>query len=354
MIWDLPFQIGGIEVRNRIAFSPISFNWSVNGGVEEKLFDFYEQLVRGGCGMVVVGGVAIMPDGKGCDQSLCLYDEKYLESYCSLAEMMRRNGCFVSLQLMHVGGQGNPKFGAFPVSPSGVKCNATNIVPEILSIDKIRHIRERFIASAILAKCAGFHAVELHLAHGYFLHEFISEYTNRRTDEYGGDVKNRLRLVLEIISGIREKVPGLLMGVRVSGEDYIKGGINGGANKKLLPVLDNAGIAYFSITAGIYDTSKIKHKEMKKGEFFMYAREIKSMVSKPVIVGGKILDLDMAEEHLINHDCDMVSIGRGFIADPMMIEKTRKGQEFNRCTECEKCMYLRHGKKHLSCPVSDL
>jgi 2,4-dienoyl-CoA reductase-like NADH-dependent reductase (Old Yellow Enzyme family) len=193
--------------------------------------------------------------------------------------------------------------------------------------------------------------VELHLAHGYLLHEFLSEHTNKREDNYGGSLKNRVRLILEIISGIRKKAPDLIVGARVSGKDYIIDGINERINRKLLPILEDAGIEYFSVTAGIYDTSSLKHEAMKKGEFFAYSKKIKGMVNKVVISAGKILDMDSAEAHLKNGDCDMVAIGRGLISDPMMVNKVRSGQAFIRCLECDQCQYLRLGKKDLVCPV---
>jgi NADPH2 dehydrogenase len=253
--------------------------------------------------------------------------------------------------LMHVGGQGNPSFtGSTPVSPSGMKCSATGYPSRELSQDEIEGIRRRFIASARLAYRAGFRVVELHLAHGYLLHEFLSEHTNRRKDEYGGSAENRMRLIREIITGIRQAAPYLSMGVRISGEDYLPDGINRSVNRSYLPMLEEAGVAYFSVTAGIYETGRLKHEAMARGEFFDYARSVKFMVSRPVIGVGKILDLEAAEEHLARDDCDMVAIGRGQVADPFMIEKSAGCRPFNRCAECGQCQYLRAGTSEMSCP----
>jgi 2,4-dienoyl-CoA reductase-like NADH-dependent reductase (Old Yellow Enzyme family) len=354
VFWDSPVIIGDKQVKNRIVFPPVSGNWAdPNGFITQKILDFYTTVAEGGCGMVVVAGTAISSEAKGTDHAPILCEEKHLAGFSSLAERIRKKDCFASLQLMHVGGQGNPDFTSFyPVSPSGVKCETTGITPKILTTDQIKDIRDKFIASALLARRAGFNAVELHLAHGYLLHEFLSEYHNRRTDEYGGSFENRLHLVMDIIAGIREKIPDMIIGARISGEDYIDKGINEKVNRRLLPLLEQASVKYFSVTAGIYDTSKFKHEAMKRGDFFIYSRNIKLIVKSVVIGVGKILDLDSAEKHIKNNNCDMVAMGRALIADPMMIYKQKNNQKINRCIECDQCMYLRQGEKYMVCPVS--
>jgi 2,4-dienoyl-CoA reductase-like NADH-dependent reductase (Old Yellow Enzyme family) len=253
---------------------------------------------------------------------------------------------------MHVGGQGNPLFtGHRPKGPSRYFCKATGFESDELTHDEIKSLRDQFIHSAIMAEQAGFHAVELHLAHGYLLHQFLSSYTNKRKDAYGGSVINRFRLVKEIISGIKEKAPGLIIGTRISGEDYVPDGINQEENKMFIPKLEESGVAYFSVTAGIYDTSARKHESMNRGEFFGYARGIKQITHLPVIGAGKILEMESAERQLIEENCDIVAIGRGLIADPSMPDKATNGVAYQRCTECGRCQFLKHGEKELACPL---
>ncbi len=354
--WNTPIEIRGHRVKNRIVFPPINTNWaSENGEVTDRIISFYREVAEGGCGMIVVSGTAVSPDAKSTDRSLCLYDGKYLTGFMSLAESIKNEDCFTAIQLMHVGGQGNPKFtGHIPGSPSGVKCMAIGVESTVLSMQDIAGIRERFISAAKLAYRAGFDAVELHLAHGYLLHEFLSAHTNKRNDIYGGNLFNRARLVLEIINGIRAEAADIIVGARVSGEDFIRDGINENINRELLPMFQDAGIEYFSVTAGIYDTSRAKHEAMSKGLFFDYARGIKGIVKRPIIGVGKVLDLVTAENYLRKGNCDMVAIGRGLIADPMMVKKAIKNREFNRCIECGQCQFLRHGGKYLTCSVREL
>lgn len=354
-IWDTPIQIGNILVKNRIVFPPIASNWAnSDGSISNKILKFYEDISSGGGGMVVIEGTAISPEGKGISNSLCIYNEIHLSGLKSLSKIIQKNNCFDSIQLNHAGGQANPNFTGFePISPSGLECKATGFASRKLTIKEIIDIRDKFINSAIMADKSGFRAVELHLAHGYLLHEFLSKYANKRQDIYGGNIENRIRLHLEIISGIKEQAPALIVGVRVSGEDYLNEGINEKTNKKILPLFENAGIDYFSVSAGTYETSKLKHEAMARGEFFSYSRGIKKIVDKPVIGVGKVLDLKTAERHLKNNDCDLVAIGRGQIADSNMVNKTRNNQPINRCRECNQCSYLRFGRKDLCCPIRE-
>ncbi len=352
--WREPGMLGGVRVKNRIVYPPLSGNCArVDGGVSPDILSLYRRIAKGGCGVTVVSGAAVSNEGKGSDRTLCLYDrERHLAGYARLAAMVRREDCFAALQLMHVGGQGNPNYmGGVPVSPSGGHCSATGFDSRALTREETRVIRDDFVHAAVLASEAGFDAVELHLAHGYLLHEFLSRHSNRREDEYGGDLDGRVLLVSEIVSGIREAAPDLIIGARVSGHDYLADGLGPADNRELLPRLEAAGIAWFSVTAGVYETSEIKHREMKAGRFFDLARGIRSMVRSPVIGVGKVLDIEAAEAHLAAGDCDFVAMGRALLADPDLVVKVQQGRPHDRCIECHRCMYHRLGRQDLYCPV---
>jgi 2,4-dienoyl-CoA reductase-like NADH-dependent reductase (Old Yellow Enzyme family) len=354
-IWNTSITIGNIKIKNRIVFPPIGTSWAnPDGTAGPEVLQWYQEAAEGGCGMIVVEGSTISPDGKSSKRNLGIYDQKQVDGLKRIAETIKGNGCFASIQLLHAGGQANPEITGFEsISPSAISQSHTGTghASRAMTILEIDEIREKYIAATGLADRAGYQAVELHLAHGYLLHEFLSENTNKRTDRYGGSLANRSRLILEIISGIKQKSPDLIVGARVSGEDYLADGLNRKNNQHLLPLLEAAGLKYFSVTAGVYETSKAKHKAMGRGKFFKYSKEIKQIVAKPVIGVGKILDLKAAEEHLRNEDCDLVAIGRGLIADPKMIVKTNMKQPYNRCTECDECKYLARGRESLICPV---
>lgn len=348
-------SIGKIKLKNRIVFPPITTNWANKKGfVTKNIKKHYQAIANGGCGMIVVEGTTVSPEGKSVPRALCIYDESYLPGLETLSRIIHKQGSFASLQIAHAGGQANPEFTGYePFSPSamGKGITGTGYSSREMSLDEIEKIKNHFVESALLVARAGFDAAEIHLAHGYLLHEFLSPHTNKRGDSYGGNLENRIRLPLDIIHEIKKQNPNFLLGARISGEDYVEDGINEKANREILPLLESAGINYFSVTAGIYETSKLKHKAMKNGKFFEYSHEIRNIVKKPVIGVGKILDLDSAEKHLKNFDCDLVAIGRGLIADPEMINKIKQGKSFNKCIECDACSYLRFNKPNLTCPV---
>ncbi len=355
-IFNSPISLGNTLIKNRIAFPPLGCNWADQGGfVNEKIINHYREISRGGSGMVIVEGTSVSPEGNGTTNGIGLYNDSYLPGIKLILSELKKEKCFSSIQLLHSGGQANPNFtGHQPISPSGTTCNATGFPSHEMNLSEIEEIKNKFVYSAKLAASAGFDAVELHLAHGYLLHQFLSPYTNHRNDKYGGNLENRARLITDIIHEIKIQNPSLLLGARISGEDYIPSGINNEMNKTLLPLLENSGINYFSVTAGIYDTSKLKHEAMMRGDFFKYSKEIKEIVNVPVIGVGKILDLLTAEKHLYEQSCDIVAIGRGMLADPYMLKKFNRKEDYNRCSECNHCAYLRFGKKSVTCPVRGL
>ena len=353
-MWNSEIEIAGHKLKNRIMYPPLSSNWAEeDGSAPDKLIELYRGQAQGGVAAIVVEGTAICQQGKGCSHSLMLTGEQHLAGFSALADAINAENCFSAVQLMHAGGQANPeRTGMQAVSPSGVECKAIEVQSRALSLDQVKTIRDQFIYSAELAYRAGFKAVELHLAHGYLLHEFLSQLKNKREDQYGGDTAGKLRLHLEIIEGIRQRAPDLIVGVRVSGEDYLTDGITQPRNAELLPILEQAGVEYFSVTAGIYETAPTKHERMAQGEFFSYAHGIKSIVSKPVVGVGKVLGIEQADQQLLAGNCDMVAIGRGLLADPHMVKRALQEENGKSgCIECHACMYLKYGRQYLRCPI---
>ncbi len=353
-IWRTPIKIGNLQLKNRIVYPPLSSNWgTAKGEVTQKITNYYREQADGGCSMVIVEGTAVSLEGRGSSHSLCFAKDGQIPSFSEIAASIRQAGAIPGIQLLHAGGQANPMFTGFPaVSPSGVPCKAIETqAPHVLSVEEIAALRGQFAEAARRVADAGFMVIELHLAHGYLLHEFLSPHTNHRTDMYGGNAPNRARLIIEILEDLQKVSPRITVGARISGWDYLEDGISEPLNRELLPSLADAGVEYFHVTAGIYDTGELKHAAMKRGEFFDYARGVKSITTKPVIGVGKVLSIEQAEKHLEKGDCDIVAIGRGLLADPQMVNRALAGETYNSCIECRKCMYLRYGREYLKCPI---
>jgi len=352
-LWDTPLAVGADRVANRIVFPALSPNWAdAEGRGTPALEYFYDSVARGGPGMVIIAGTAVSPEGRGSDRTLCLYEAAHRPGLSRLLALVRAQGCLAAIQLMHAGGQANPAVtGLSPLSPSGIPCQALGNRPLAMTAEDIGRVRDRFVQAALWAQADGAQAVELHLAHGYLLHEFLSPRTNRRTDAYGGSPENRRRLVTEIITAIREAAPRLVVGARITGEDFLDGGLHTEDAARLAGALARSGLDYCSVTAGVYDAGPVKHQAMAAGRFFDYARTIRQAVSIPVIGVGRIGDIPAAESRLAAGACDLVAIGRGLVADPDMLRRFRRGETPVRCLECGRCMYLRQGYPDLDCPL---
>tara|TARA_B100000674_G_C37945392_1_gene964672 strand:+ start:1358 stop:2467 length:1110 start_codon:yes stop_codon:yes gene_type:complete len=357
-MWTDIIQIGNHTAKNRIVYPPISTNWGGTDGLPtEGTYKYYANQARGGCGFILVEGTAVAPEGKGSSNSLLIHNSIYkVEQYYSpIASAIREHGAIAYLQLMHAGGQANSqKTGQPAVSPSGIPCKSINSKPISLTTDDIYRIIDDFTYASVVAHHSGFDGVELHLSHGYLLHEFISARTNFRTDEFGGSsFKSRFKIVDLIIQSIREHSP-IDISVRISLDDFILGGISSQDYPAIAKILDNYPLSCIHTTCGIYDTSDIKHLKMSQGYFQDACKQFRQYVDSPVITVGNIMTIEEAEILLNDDVCDLVSIGRAQLADPFLVQKTLSKQKINSCTKCKKCMYLKYGREMLKCPIRDL
>lgn len=347
------YNISGMELKNRIVVPPICFNYATKTGIpSERLVECYRALAEGGCSMIVIGGTAVCDQGKGTDRNIVLQTDESLDRIKEIISICHQYDVRIGMQFHHAGGQANPVFtGMEAVSPSGTFCKAIGVQSRELTVEEIQVIKHDFISSALKTYQLGADFVEIHCAHGYLLHQFLSRYTNQRTDNYGGSFENRVRLICEILESIREKTElPFKIGIRISGEDYLENGINFEENKKIIELIGN-NVDYVSVSAGIYETSARKHEAMRRGEFFEYSSGIKSITDKPVIGVGKIYSIQEAESMLLANKCDLVAVGRAQIADPNFVSKSFANKTVNECIECDGCSFLRDGKEHVDCPI---
>jgi NADPH-dependent 2,4-dienoyl-CoA reductase/sulfur reductase-like enzyme len=234
-----------------------------------------------------------------------------------------------------------------------------------LAHGEIEEIIEAFGLAAKRAKQAGFDGVEIHGAHGYLINQFMSDYTNRRTDAYGGDIHQRMRLPLSILGRVREYVgDDYPVGFRMNGSDYLETKEEEPKAKgMILPIaiemariLEKNGIDYLHISAGIGETAENACQPMyfPQGYNVYLAEEIKKEVTVPVIAVGSITDPDMAEEIVSKGRADLVALGRALIADPHFCEKARLGRKDDilRCIRCNECAYRTGSLKKLKCSVN--
>lgn len=353
--------LGDNKIKNRIVSSPISTNMANNdGSVSENIISYFGNLASNEVGMVTVGASSVSKEGGDALNGMHIGQKIHEEGLSKLANNIQNNDSTPAIQIFHVGAQGNTNYSKERiVGPSKYIVPDIGIEAEVLEIDEILKIENEFVDGIIQAFDCGFKLVEIHLGHGYLLHEFMSSHMNKRSDEYGGDKTNRLRIVTNILSKLNHKSKSITknMGARISADDFIKGGLNLKENKNLINLLDENNFAYYSVTAGIYETAKQKYIQMKEGSYWEYAYNLKKMTKTPVIAQGNITSVEMGETLLKKKMCDLFGMAQALIADPALVKKSFNSQESKiipclahlKVGSCHRCRYLKQKDLTFDC-----
>jgi len=355
-----PFKIGTMKLKNRIVMPPMGTNFSTEDGlVTQRLKNYYVERAKGGVGLIIVEGAYVEPRGKGSIRQLAVDHDNKIPGLRELATAVQAKGAKIALQLFHGGRQSHSSIiGTQPVSASEVPCHLTGETPRALTLTEIKDVVEAFAEAARRAKESGFDAVEIHGAHGYLINQFLSSLTNRRIDQYGGDVKKRTRFLLEILERVRKKVgddyPVLC---RINGDDYIEGGITLEEAKTIAKMLEAGGVDALHVSGGIYDSSvpvTTAPMALSRGIMVHLAAGIKEVVNVPVIAVGRINDPELADEILREGKADLVSMGRALLADPYLPQKAAIEvlDEINRCTACDECISKLFFNEDIVCSIN--
>lgn len=343
-----PIKIGGISIPNRFARSATNEYLTDSGDfVTDRLAELYERLAKGGVGLIITGYAYVRNDGKSSPRQAGIYDDKFISAYKRITDRLKPYGSKIVLQIAHGGRQSRPELcEGTPLGPSPVTDKSTGITPREMEVEDILDIIRCFGLAARRAREAGFHGVQLHAAHGYLLSQFISPYTNRRGDEWGGGVKNRARALLETLKECRRQVgedyPIL---VKLNSEDSLPGGLEITEAVEIAKMLDKAGIDAIEVSGGMIESwpssarPDIDSPE-KEGYFASNAQEIKKAVSVPIICVGGIRSLKVMESIVSNGKADMVSMSRPFIREPDLVEKFKKKLSTkSACISCNQCWH---------------
>lgn len=357
-----PGQIGALDLRNRIVFPALESSFAEpDGSAGDRIIRYYEERACGGCGLIITGLTRI-DDSTGCTSptQLSAADPRYIPGLRRLSDAVHSHGCRLFLQLFHPGHQtysrlnGGRLYAASPV-PNAV----FGEVPESLSQAQIQEIIRRFCFSAQIAKESGADGVEIHSAHGYLLNQFLSPRTNLRTDEYGMNAAGRLRFLTEVILAVRRTVgPDYPISVRINGEEYIAGGIRKEDAVSIAQYLDHLPVDCLNISSGVFETAWTMAEPSSFAEGWKQdlARDIRAVVTHPVIAVNTVRHPAFAESLLESGVCDFVAVGRGQLADPFWAEKARRGEDLSirTCTGCLECLHRLLELKPVSCSVNPL
>lgn len=354
-----PIKLGNKLLKNKIVCSPVGINMSeTDGRITNKEIDYFENLSKNNLGMIIVGNATVSNMGKGTLNEIVIGKPFHLPQLKKLANTIKQYDTVACIQIAHKGAQGNSKYtGERVVGPSKYIVPDIGIEAEVLTIDEIKEIEDEYVNAIVQADEAGFDFIEIMAAHGYLMHQFLSEHTNKREDEYGGSETNRLRFLKNIIEKVKNKVDTSKLAAKITGNDFLPKGLNFKKIGFLVDMLDSYKFAYYQVTAGIYETAKQKYIHMKKGAYWEYAKELKKLTKTPVMAQGGITSLEEGEKILLNKQGDFWGMAQALIADPQLVTKSIKNQEekIYKCLahikvgSCHRCRYLKQKDLDFAC-----
>ncbi|MFA5322941.1 MAG: FAD-dependent oxidoreductase [Smithella sp.] len=337
-----PIIINGMTLKNRAVMPPMGTGYgNADSTVSERLLAYLSRRAQGGTGLIITEICAVDPRGKGFPNELGVWNDEFIPGLARIPAELHRFGAKVALQLHHAGRETfEAVVGAKPEAPSAIPSVILGQPCEAMSEERVAEIINAFAKGAGRARQAGFDAVELHGAHGYLLNQFLSPFSNKREDQYGGSDENRMRFILEIIAAVR-KVVGrdFPVWIRVSADELVRGGYDLAFMQKFAPELVAAGIDAIHCSVGVYSTPgglSIASMDTDPGFNLFRARALKDVVSVPVIGVGRINNPELADQAIAKGDADLISFGRQHLTDPDFINKARDGalDDIRQCTAC--------------------
>lgn len=342
-----PGQIGPLKMRNRTIFAPMERNLATQDGcITQRYIDYMVERARGGVSLILMEATYVDAMGRGRIFQLGIHGDHTIPGLRRLADAVHEHGAYLSVEIHHAGRETGPHVtGVQPVAPSPVSCFSipSAPVPRELTVDEIQQIIRRYADAGRRAKIAGLDMVQIHGAHGYLVNAFLSPYSNRRTDEYGGSRENRMRFPLEVVRAVKEAVgPEFPVSYRITAEEFLPDGLKLEEAVLFCQELEKEGVAFIDVSGGIYETAYKTSATMEQPRCMHVplAMAVKKAVKHtPISVAGRINDPVDAERILEEGHADFVTLGRAFHADPYFLPKLAKGQvdDVCRCIGCIAC-----------------
>ncbi|MFZ1376737.1 MAG: NADH:flavin oxidoreductase/NADH oxidase [Geothrix sp.] len=323
-----PLTLRGLTLPNRIAVSPMCQYSSLEGLPNDWHLVHLGGLAQGGAGLVLTEAAAVLPEGRISPDDLGLWSDVQAEALAPSVRFIKGQGAVPGIQLAHAGrkasafspwkGSGSVPAGAggwTPVAPSALPFDSTWTVPMELDESGIKAVIRAFAYATRRALAAGFEVVELHAAHGYLLHQFLSPLTNHRTDGYGGSFEGRTRLVREVTTAVRAVWPGNLpLFVRISATDWVEGGWDPDQSVELAKILKGLGVDLVDCSSG----GLSPHQKILLGPGYQvpFADRIRTEAGLPTGAVGLITEPEQAEQILAEGSADLVLLARELLRDP--------------------------------------
>ena len=336
-----PLTVKRTTIRNRIAMTPMGTNYGeANGEMSNRHMNYYSLRAKGGVGLIILENANVeYPVGSNGTSQIRIDHDSYMPRYYQLVESLHKDGATVAIQINHAGASASSaRTGVETVSSSNVPTKVGGEIPRPMTKEEILTTVKKYAEAARRIQAIGFDAIEIHCGHSYLMSQFISPYYNKRTDEFGGSVENRLRFPRMILEAVRKEVgPWFPIIVRVSAEERVPGGNTLEDTLEYLEYLDEF-VDMYDVSCGLNPSLQyqIDSNFLPDGWRSYMSRAVKDKFGKPVINTGNYRDPKIVEKVLESGDVDIVGMGRGLIAEPNWVKKVQSGEEdmLRKCISC--------------------
>jgi 2,4-dienoyl-CoA reductase (NADPH2) len=368
-----PIKLGDLELKNRIVMTCAN----ASGGGGEHVLRYYAERAAGGCGLLIVGGMYTFDTGPGktfyggrkdvteeearAIRQFALYGEELLPFLRKFTQTMHDNEAKVAAQLLMTyewkrDWKTNKEGPTELISASDGYNPARLGEARGVTVDEVHQIVGEYGDAARIARDAGFDAIEIHAGIGYFLNQFLSPHTNKRNDEYGGPVENRMRILLEIVEDCQRKAgKDFPIIARISADDFMEGGNTLEETKPIAVALEQAGVVAIDVETGWHESpTPMVQQWVKPGQYVYLAEEIKKVVGVPVMTAYRIWHPALADSIIAQGRADLVGMARALVADPELPNKALAGNfdDINYCIACCRCLDTAISGQCPSCAVN--
>lgn len=339
-----PGKIGSLEIKNRTIMAPMSAALAnPDGTISDPLIAYLKARADGGIGLIITEYAFVNEEGRSSDHQISVASDEVIPGLKRLTDAIHESGAKICLQLQHGGRRSIVKV----MAPSSILKQDERVQPYEMTTKDVYQLIDDFIAAAKRAKEAGFDMVEVHCSHGYLLNDFVSPSANRRTDEFGGNIKGRTRAAAKIIEGIkRECGRDFPVSVRLNGDDMVSDGNHARDTATIAMILEDSGADLINVSGGMNGVGYgIAPAAVETGYNVDPAEEVRSVVEIPVAVAGRINEPEYAEMLLRKGKVDFITIGRALFADPDFVNKAAAGleDEIAPCVACLQRCYDNYG-----------
>lgn len=358
-----PMELGGLRLRNRVAHASITTRFGKDHRVSDRLIAYHANRAKGGCAMIVTEPLAALRRQTNAGAKIRIYDDGEMDGLSRWADAVERHDCRLLGQLQDPGrGRHHPGRRPDAIGPSALPDDLSWTVPHPLERDDIVSIVEEFGAAAARLKRAGFSGVEISAGHGHLIHQFLSPRSNRREDDYGGPIENRMRFLIDIIRAVRAGAGRpFIIAVKMPGNDGAAGGVDLAEAARMVERLSGLGeVDALSFCQGAHDRSLEDHipdMHWPRAPYNNIAKHLRGFAGDiPVAVLGRLVEPVQAEQALLDGAGDFVQVGRALIADPAWTNKAFSGREHETrwCVSCNTCWGFGAEKASIACDNNPL